>query len=166
VPWRRILGEVAVPVEVVGRDVQDRGHLELQRMRRLELIGRELEHVHRRGRSLEQVERGLAEVAAHAHGESRRFCELADERRHGALAVRARDADQAPARFARKELDVAHEVEAVGRGLAQEWFGERDAGRYDHLVGAFEHCRVETAERGRGTGHEALEFREPRRVRA
>ena len=70
----------------------------------------------------------------------------------------------APARFAREELDVADEVEAVGRGLAQEGLGERDAGRDDDLVGALEHGRVEAAERGRRTGHQAPEFREPRRV--
>ena len=162
----RVLGEVAVPVEVVGRDVQDRGRLELQRVRRLELVRGELEHVHRRGRALEQVERGLAEVAADAHRKARGLCEFADECRHGALAVRAGDADHAPARFAGEQLDVADEVEAVGRGLAQEGLGERDAGRDDDLVGALEHGRVEAAERGRRTGHQAPEFREPRRVLA
>ena len=63
---RGVLGEVAVAIEVVGAHVQHRGRLRLQRPGGLELVRGELQHVHRRRRAREQVERGLAEVAADA----------------------------------------------------------------------------------------------------
>ena len=163
---RGVLGEVAVTVEVVGRHVQHRGRLRLQRPGRLELVRGELEHVHRRRRALEQVERGLAEVAADAHLEPGGLRKRADQRRDRALAVRAGDADHAAARLAREQLDVADEVESLRRRLAQEGLGERDAGRHDDLVRALEHRRVEAAERGRRPGHEPAQLREPGRVRA
>ena len=163
---RGVLGEVAVTVEVVRAHVQHRGRLRLQRPGGLELVRGELEHVHRRRRTVEQVERGLAEVAADAHLEPGGLRERADQRGHRALAVRAGDADHAAAGFAREQLDVADEVEPLRRRLAQEGLGERDAGRHDDLVGALEHRRVEAAERGRRLRHEPAQLREAGRVRA
>ena len=135
-------------------------------MRGLELVGRELEHVHRGRRAFQQVERRHAEVAADPHFDARGLRELADQRRHRALAVGAGDADDAAARLAREQLDVADQVEAARRGLAQERLRQRHARGHDHLVRAVEDRGIEAAERGRGLRHEAAQFGEPGRRRA
>ncbi len=162
----RVFREIPVAVEVIGRDVQHGGRLELQRVRGLELVGGQLEHVHRGRRAGEQVERGLAEVAADPRLDPGCPRELADERRDRALAVGARDADDPPARLAREQLDVADEVEASCRSLAQQRLGERHARRHHDLFRALEHRGVETAERSDRVGHEAAQFRESRRLLA
>jgi hypothetical protein len=160
----RVIREAGVTVEVVRRHVQHRGRLELEGIRRLQLVRGQLEHVHGGGRPREQVERGLAEVAADAHRDARRPGELADQRRDGALAVGAGDADDAATRLAREQLDVADQVEPLRGGPAQEGLGQRDTRRYHDLVRTLEHGRVEAAERGRRLRHQAAQLRKAGRI--
>ena len=157
---RGIFRDVAITVEVIGRHIQDRGGLELQGMRGLELIGRQFEHVHRCRGARQQVERRLTEISADAHQDAGGLCHLAHQRRHGALAIRAGDADHPAAGLAREQLDVTDQVQAACRSLLQEGFAQRHARRDDDLVGAFEQRGVESAERGGGIRDQAAQFSE------
>ncbi len=150
---------------MVRADVQHRGRFRLQRPGGLELVRGKLEHVHRGRRTVEQVERGFAEVAADAHLEPGGLCKRPDQRGDRALAVRAGDADDTAAGLAREQLDVADEIEPLRCRLAQEGLGKRDAGRDDDLVRTLEHRRVEAAERGRRLWHEPAQLREAGRMR-
>ncbi|MNT16100.1 hypothetical protein D3C72_1511890 [compost metagenome] len=109
-------GHVAMPVQVVLRQVQDRGRIGLQAERRVQLeagqfqdprlrqgtgggFGRFSVCIHGLRRRLgiehftQHVECGRADIAGHARGQARAFAQQAYQAGDGRLAIRARDRD-------------------------------------------------------------------------
>ncbi len=70
----------------------------------------------------------------------------ANERRDGALAVGAGDADNRRIDRAREQLHVADDVEAATARFDEERVCKRNARRYDHAHRVVEQLRVEAAE--------------------
>ena len=84
----------AVPVEVVGRDVEQHADAGRQRGRQLDLERRHLDHVDAiLGRRL-QIQDGGADVAAHLRVPPGRAQDVGDQRRGRRLAVGAGDGDE------------------------------------------------------------------------
>ena len=90
-------------------------------------------------------ERG-AEVAADENIFAGRLQDVADHRRHRALAVGAGDADDRRLHEVIRELQFANHRDAALLRLAQQNRIARDAGAGDHEVHALEPCRVFRAE--------------------
>ena len=114
---RAYASNVGVPIEVVGREVQQHGDPRVERLGRLELEAADLDDVHRVGRRL-----------GHLRAERRRRCcrrrvactpaaceHPADERRRRRLALRAGDRDDPAAQPARRQLDLADDRHAAPR---------------------------------------------------
>ena len=106
-------------VEVVGADVQQRGNRQARIPQAFKLETRQFENV---GVALvgQEVERWTADVAAHRDVASIRRQQPPDERRDGALAVGAGDADDRRLRGVEEDLDVAGDRHAHGAGGAQQ----------------------------------------------
>ncbi len=142
----RVFVERGVAVHVIRGDVEHDRAEKLERGGRLQLEARELEHVQIGNGLLEQVERGLAEVAAGEHGQSRAFGHARDQARHRALAVGAGDADHRRLGGAREQLDVAQHLDAAAARLGDDRLLRRHPGRQQHLRSALEQRHIERAE--------------------
>ena len=105
---RRVALKRAVPVEMVGRDVEDDPDMEMRSFDGLQLKARELEH-HPvlLGDFLHPIQDGVADVAADDHRLLTRGQHLAGERRRGRLAVGACDSDHRAFAEPQEELDLA-----------------------------------------------------------
>ena len=95
---RRVSLHAAVPVQMVLRDVEHCGRRRLEGMCGVQLKAGQLQHPDiGQGIGLqpfgERVQQRGADVAGHGHCFARALCELARERRHGGLAIGARDGD-------------------------------------------------------------------------
>lgn len=158
----RIGLEALVPRQVVGRDVEDDGHVRREERGGRQLVGRHLGHVHLHVAGRHGLETRVADVADRLGRQARRPQHVGRERHRGRLAVGARHGH--PARvlraFAPGELHLAHDLRA-GRGRAFVERGElRDAGAGDaqvegafHLFAAELHARAERAQAlGEGAG--------------
>ena len=109
---RRIADEIAMPVEMVRRDVDQESDARRERGRKVDLIGRTLDDVRAPGCGRRQVENWHADVAAHRHLAPGFFQHMRDQRGGRRFAVRAGDRDERRIRrpdaaFAREELDIA-----------------------------------------------------------
>ena len=109
----------AVPVEVVGRDVEQHADAGRERGRQLDLERRHLDDVDAAlGRRL-QLQDGGADVAAHLRVPAGGAQDVGDERRGRRLAVGAGDGDErrigaALRPLAAEQLDVADDLDARG----------------------------------------------------
>ena len=136
---------VAVPVQVVGRQVQHHGRVETDRGRPLQRVGRHLQHVGAVVAEQVEGERRRAEIAARRRRPPRRAQQVVEERGGGGLAVGAGDAREPRARSRRahravEPFDVAEDGHArrprrLGRPVRA---GQvvRDAGRKQQRVPA------------------------------
>ena len=99
---REIAAHAAVPVEVVGREVEKDRDVRLQRPRQLDLVGRELEHHHHAVRRPDRGRGRLGRCCRPPAPAARPRQQVREQRRRRRLAVRAGDAD-----------DLRHPVELV-----------------------------------------------------
>ena len=131
---------IAVPLQVIGRDVEDDGDVRLQARGQVELVGRELEHVDGAAVHILQAQHPDADVAADAHVAASLAADVADQRRGCRLAVGASDGDDLRPLVRRRsrdgageQLDVAHDFDVGRPGLLDGpvWLGvgQRHAGR-------------------------------------
>ena len=118
----RVVLDGAVPVEVIGRDVEQHADAGIERRRQLDLEGRHLDDVEPiDGRRLQRQDR-RADVAAHLHVAAGRAQDVGDQRRGGRLAVGAGNGDERRVgrqlgALAAEQLDVADDLDAGGLGL-------------------------------------------------
>ena len=89
----QVAGEVAVPVEMVGRDVEQRRRARAKAIDRLELEARQLDDEDPVRRSVDHRRERPPDVAADLDGEAGAGEQRAGHRRGGRLAVAAGDAD-------------------------------------------------------------------------
>ena len=145
----RVCFERAMPVDVIGRYVEQDRHVGREAVRGGKLVRRHLGHVHARFAGSHRIEADLADVSDRARGETAFAQDVRGERRGGGLAVRARDGDPSAIRraLAPRELDLADEfagelfagdVELVPIGNA----GTRDA-QVEPTLDAFERVIAE-----------------------
>ncbi len=107
-----------------------------KRRRRLELEAARLDHVHgvRRGRVHLRAERH-ADVAADQHAASVRRQHPADQRGRRRLALRAGDGDDAALQPARRQLELADDLDAARPRVVEHRLLERHARADDDQVG-------------------------------
>ncbi len=140
-----------------------RGHVEdsrgtrVERLRRLQLKARELEHVKIGDFVCQQIERRSPEIAAGDRAPPRSFGHARKERRDGALAVRTRDRRDRRTRFAREQFDVAEDRQAECRGTRDERLAHGYAGRDDDLRCSLQQTSIELAESRFGLGRKLRE---------
>ncbi len=106
--------EAAMPVQVVGRDVQQHGHVRREAHRGRQLVGRHLGHVHVRGARAHRADARVADVADGRGGQAGARQHVRGERADRRLAVRARHGHPAAVggALAPGELDLAHQLGA------------------------------------------------------
>ncbi len=142
-----VILDVAVPVEMIGRQIENARDLGMEVRDGLELEARDLEHEEIAGAEIadDRAER-QTNVSADDRPPSGGSQDLADHRDGRRLAVRARDGDEARLGEPAAELELARERHAAPRRLEQKRMIDRDAGADDDLVDAVEELRAETAE--------------------
>ena len=111
-----------VPVEVIGRQIDQRADRRLERRREIDLERRAFDDMDARKRRGRQIEDRHADVAAHRDVAPRFAKDVGDQRGGRRLAIGAGDRDQRRVRraggaLARVELDVADDGDAGGRSL-------------------------------------------------
>ena len=143
---RRVTGEIAMPVEMVRSDVDQKANAGVKRGREVDLIGRTFDDMGAARRRRRQIENRHADVAAHRDFAPGLFQHMGDERRGRRFAVGAGDGDERRVRrsraaLAHKEFDVAdnrnpRSVRKVDRPMGLR-MGQRHAGReHKHLKAA------------------------------
>ncbi len=180
----RVFLDRGVAVEMIRRHVQNGGRFEGERRSRLELKAGELEHVElswllpctgscRRSeraspwgarRGLQQVQRRLTQVSAHAHPQPGALGHPANERRHGALSVGPGDPHHRRISRAREQLDVANDFDTAAPGFDKKRLAQRYPGRGDHQVRALQQPGIQPANPHRDPGIDLFQARELRRA--
>src|SRR5262252_6724227 len=135
---RGVVRERPVAVEMVLADVEKNTDRRIERGRKVDLIGRALDHVRARLLRRRQREDGGADIAADLRVAAGRAQEMRNQRRGGRFAVGAGDGDERRVRcarppFAAEQLDVADHLDGGGagerRGPMRGGMRERDARR-------------------------------------
>ena len=140
---RRVAREIAMPVEMVRGDVDQKSDAGAKRGREVDLIGRTFNDMGAARRRRRQVENRHADIAAHRDFAPGLFQHMGDERRGRRFAVGAGDGDERRVRrsraaLAHEEFDVADDrnprrVRKVDRPMRLR-MGQRHAGReHKHL---------------------------------
>src|SRR5665213_1338549 len=115
----------AMPVEMVGRQIEPHRHIERRAVDQIELIGAEFQDINAVGAEPVQRQGGGAEIAADRDLAPDRTQNMRDQRRRGRFAVGAGDADEA--RFvgvtgtngkSTTTALIAHILGSVGRKIA------------------------------------------------
>ena len=128
--------ETVVAVEMVGRDVEQDGHVGVDPLGQVDLVARQFEHIDAACGQRLLFEDRLADIAAHQRGNARLREQVIGQRGGGRLAVGSGDRHHAVCRQAcaclRKQFDVAdhrhpRRARMGGDGMAVE----RHAGRDD-----------------------------------
>ncbi len=135
-----VMVERAVPVEMVGRDVQQAGGIGIEARRQVDLEGGIFDDIGEAlGRRIERQDR-CADIAAHGGAPAGRRDEMGRERGRRRLAVGAGDGDDFAlaalgAALPAEQLGIADDLDAgclrAERGPMRLGMGERDARRQD-----------------------------------
>ena len=145
--------EVGMPIQMVGRQVEQRRNPRMEGVGRLELEAAGFDDMQRVGcgRGHVRAERH-ADVAAHQHRVARGLEHLADERRGRRLPLRAGDGDEAALQPTRGQLQFADDRHTSRAGSCQ--FGQlgRHAGARHDQIHRREEARVVPAEVERHAG--------------
>ena len=112
-----IVRKRGVPVEMVGRDVEERRGVGREPRRKLDLERRKLDDIGEVGGERLEVEHRLADIAAKRHALSRGFEKMGGERGRGGFAVGAGDDHDLAGRraerpLAEEQLDIADHLDA------------------------------------------------------
>jgi hypothetical protein len=135
---RGVVLHAAVPVEMVGRDVEQHADRGAERRRQLDLERRHLDDVDALGGWRRQLQDGGADVAAHLRIPACGAKNVGDERRGGRLAVGAGDRNERRFRtalrpLAAEKLDIADDLHPGGVRLGdrpmRRGMGQRHARR-------------------------------------
>ena len=135
---RRVARKVAMPIEMVGRYVDQESHAGRKRGRKIDLIGRTLDDMDPPCRGGRQIENRHADVAAHRDFAPGLLQHMGDERRGGRFAIGAGDRDKRRAwrpgaALTDKEFDVADDWNPRGvrkiDGPVRLWVGQRHTRR-------------------------------------
>jgi hypothetical protein len=133
-----IVGERAVSVEMILGDVDQDADRGIERRRQIDLIGRDLDHVHAARLRRRERENSGADIAADLGLVAGRTQQVRGERGGGRLAVGAGDGDERRARrmrtpLAAEQLDVADHLDRrrarQPHRPVRRRVGERNAGR-------------------------------------
>ena len=127
-------GHAAVPVQVIGADIQHGRHSESELTRSLQLKAGELQHVELALRC-QQIQRRDAEIAAHARVEPRVPRHAPHQFGDGGLGVRPRDANDRRGSLAHKQVDIAQDVHPGLPGGGQQRVVQGDS-RAHHEFGS------------------------------
>ena len=111
---RRVVDKIAVPVEMVGSDVDQKADAGAKRGREIDLIGRAFDDMRAPRGWRGQIEDGRADVAAHGDVAPGLLQHMSDQRGGRRLAIGAGDRDEGRVRGSRaaladEELDIAHD---------------------------------------------------------
>ena len=110
-----IARQIAMAIDVVGRDVEPHRDMGVEGLQQFELVGRQLQHVEAALAQRRQVERAAADIAADLAAHAGLGEDMADQRRRRRLAVGAGDGDEPRLVLgARQQLDVADDRLAGG----------------------------------------------------
>ncbi len=122
-----------VPMQMVGRDVEQHGHIGREQLRGCELIRRHLGHVDVGFAGGHGGDARVADVADSGACHARGAKQMVGQRRDGGLAVGARDGDPRAGviGLAPCELDLADDLVAYGSGRAVQVGELGDAGACD-----------------------------------
>ena len=143
-----VLAEVRVPVQVVGREVQQRRDPRVERLGRLELEAADFDDVDRLvGRRVHLRRKRVADVPGHGRRQPSRREHPADQRRGRGLPLRAGDRDDPAAQQARRQLDLAGDRNLRAAGPRQDRLAQRHSRAEHDQVGRREQLRVVRAER-------------------
>ena len=135
---RRVARKIAVPIEMVGRDVDQQADARRQRGREIDLVGRALDDMRAHGRGRRQIEDRHADIAAHRDVAPRLPQDMGDQRGRRRFAVGAGDGDErrvgrSRGALAGEEFDVADDRNAGRLGAVDRpvrlGMGQRHAGR-------------------------------------
>jgi hypothetical protein len=124
----RVVGERRVAIHVIGRHVQHGCSGGAERMGRLELEARQLEHEEIRYRLLQQIKGRLAEIAAGERASTRGIGQGRDQGGDRALAIRARHRGNRRACLECEQFDVAHYRQAAPQRLDHDGLLQRKPG--------------------------------------
>ena len=86
---------------MIGAQVQNRGRHQIERLRGIELVARQFEHI-QFGCRVEQLQRRVTQIAANARTASRTTRHASDQRGHRALAIGTGDTNHRSAHRARE----------------------------------------------------------------
>ena len=110
-----IARQIAMAIDMVGRDVEPHRDMGVEGLQQFELVGRQLQHVEAALAQRRQVERAAADIAADLAAHAGLGEDMADQRRRRRLAVGAGDGDEPRLVLgARQQLDVADDRLAGG----------------------------------------------------
>ena len=136
---RRVSLEALVPIEVIGRDVEQHCDVAIEALRQVDLVARQLQHVDAAFGQRVLGEDREADVAAHRRRHARGLEDVVDQRGGGRLAVGAGDPDDLVRRKlgagAGEQLDVADDLDAGLAGALRDRVAvERQARGDDEAV--------------------------------
>ena len=127
---RHVAREIAMPVDMVGRDVEPHRDVGMEGLEQFELIGGKLQHVEAAFAERLEVERTAPDIAADFAAGAGLLEDVADQRRRRRLAVGAGDGDEPrPGLRPCQQLDVADDRLAGGAR------GDRHGMRYRQGAG-------------------------------
>ena len=140
---RRVVLQRTMPVEMIGRDVQQDGCVRIEARGQVDLITRQFQHVVPPILEGREVENGGADIAAANRIEARRLQQMVGQRGCRGFSVRARDGDDGrnrpgPPPLAHENLGIPDDLDPMRmgelRGPVRLWMGERHAGGEDKRI--------------------------------
>ena len=131
---RRVGLQAGVAIEVIGRDVEDRGHPWPQGPGGLQLKARQLKDIELDG-GIEELQGRFAQIAAHGGTQPAGPGHLPHQGGDRALAVGAGDGHHRGLDRPGEELDIPHHLNPAANGRRQAGVAEGDARADDQALG-------------------------------
>ena len=128
-----VVGEAAMALQMVGRDVEQHGHVADQRAHEVELEGGDFQHIDAFGGQRRQIQHRRADIAAQPHAQAGSPDQMGDQRGSGGFAVGAGHPHHPAGRArAREQLHIPEDLDPGGERAGDQGMGrgmgERDAG--------------------------------------
>jgi hypothetical protein len=151
VPENAVLGSpvfvlIGMPVEVIGRYVQQQRHLGRQVLGTLQLETRKFQNIDIGLALIEQVECRLAKVAPGKYVTTVSPAHVVEQGRDRALAVGPGNGDERLCGIAREQLDVRHDLEIFFACLREQRVAIGNTGRSNKALDALGHAVIAKAQ--------------------